>query len=184
LNWKRPVFIWGLIGALVPIFWGILGFILFNMKQSMWSDLFWSAVYLTCPPWLLPENAYSEWITPLLNGALYGGAALLVVLIRRRAVGIWMALFVGVLLTAFLAGAAYIADMFHATTLSLYLFWPNSLLQGLAPCIPLNNGKVNLCEGSPINLIMFFLSFPVSIFLYATAAFLLIRAFGRSRRRV
>ena len=95
-----------------------------------------------------------------------------------------MALFVGVLLTAFLAGAAYVADLFHAATLSSYLFWPNSLLQGLAPCIPLNNGKADLCEGSPINLIMFFLSFPVSIFVYATAAFLLLRAFGRSNRHV
>jgi hypothetical protein len=75
---KKPIIIWGIVGGLVPIFWGVLGFILFNMKQSIWTDLFWYAVYVTCPSWLLPENGASWLITPLLNGILYAGVAFLI----------------------------------------------------------------------------------------------------------
>jgi hypothetical protein len=74
---KRILLVWAIIGAAVPLFWGILGFILFNAPQNIWADIFWYSVYVTCPPWLLPENDLSWLITPLLNGALYSGLALL-----------------------------------------------------------------------------------------------------------
>jgi hypothetical protein len=73
----KRIFIWMVIGAFVPIFWGIAGFILFNARQSRWTDLFWNAVYITCPPWLLPDD-WSMWITPLANAVLYGLAAFLI----------------------------------------------------------------------------------------------------------
>jgi hypothetical protein len=71
----KRVALWMALGAFVPIFWGILGFILFNARQSTWTDLFWNLVYITCPPWLLPENDWSMVVTPLANAALYGIAA-------------------------------------------------------------------------------------------------------------
>ena len=69
---------WAVIGAAVPLFWGALAFALFNARESIWSNIFWWSVYVTCPPWLLPEGALSWLITPLLNGAFYAGLALLV----------------------------------------------------------------------------------------------------------
>ncbi len=93
----------------------------------------------------------------------------------------WTAFVVGIALTAVSAGAAYLADKFHAPTLGSYLYWPNSLLQAFSPCVPLSSTDVpGSCEGSPINLLMFFLSFPASIVICALAAFLLTRAFGHS----
>ena len=72
---KRGIIIVGVIGAAVPVLWGILGFVLFTLPQSFWSDIFWWSVYVTCPPWLLPENSLSWLITPLANGLLYAGLA-------------------------------------------------------------------------------------------------------------
>jgi hypothetical protein len=85
---KGTIATWSIIGAAVPLLWGILGFVLFTMPESIWSTLFWWSVYITCPPWLLPESALSWLITPLVNGLLYAGLACLVLgtrnLVRRR----------------------------------------------------------------------------------------------------
>jgi hypothetical protein len=50
------IFASGVVGALVPLFWIVMGFLLFNMPQSRASDLFGDAVYITCPSWLLPAD--------------------------------------------------------------------------------------------------------------------------------
>jgi hypothetical protein len=72
------VAIWAALGCAVPIFWGVMAFIFFTAPQSRWTDLFWYSVYVTCPPWRLPENSWSMWITPIANALLYGLAALLI----------------------------------------------------------------------------------------------------------
>jgi len=75
----RKVVLWfGIIGAAIPIFWGTLSFILFNAHESTWTDFYWRTVYLTCPPWLLPESALSWLMTPMLNSLLYAGLGFLV----------------------------------------------------------------------------------------------------------
>jgi hypothetical protein len=68
---------WAVIGAVVPLFWGILGFVFFTVRQSLWTDIFWWFVFVTCPPWLLPENSVSWLITPIANGLLYVAIAYL-----------------------------------------------------------------------------------------------------------
>ena len=77
---------WGAIGFMVPVFWGVLSFILFNARQSLWTDVYWYLVYITCPPWLLPETSLS-WLdlldTPVLNACLYGSIATVIARIRR-----------------------------------------------------------------------------------------------------
>jgi hypothetical protein len=73
---KRTVMIWGLIGCVVPIFWGVVSFIFFNARESIWTTIYWYTVYATCPSWLLPETDFSWLVTPLLNGVLYAGIAL------------------------------------------------------------------------------------------------------------
>jgi hypothetical protein len=76
------IFAAAVVGALVPPFWIAMGFLLFNMPQSHASDLFWDAVYITCPSWLLP--GWSVLRMCLLNALLYGLIAFLVVAILRK----------------------------------------------------------------------------------------------------
>jgi hypothetical protein len=79
----KRVAIWMLVGLLVSVFWGVMGFLLFNASQSRWTDLYWDFVYVTCPPWLLPENDWSTALTMVLNAVLYGVVALVVSLSVR-----------------------------------------------------------------------------------------------------
>ena len=78
---KRVVIIGAVIGFAVSIFWGIVGFLLFTAPQSPMVDLFWKAVHITCPPWMIPESSSvlgNAFVTPFLNAALYAGIALTV----------------------------------------------------------------------------------------------------------
>jgi hypothetical protein len=67
----KRIYVAAAIGFCVPIFWGGAGFVLFNAPQSTLTDMFWYAVYVTCPSWLLPENSASWILTPTLNGLTY-----------------------------------------------------------------------------------------------------------------
>lgn len=79
----KRIVIWMVIGAFVPLFWGVVSFITFNAPETHWSDLYWNVVYVTCPPWLLPESNWSMLITPLANAVLYGLVAFLVSIALR-----------------------------------------------------------------------------------------------------
>jgi hypothetical protein len=68
-----------LAGALVPLFWGVLGFLMFNVREGLGSRIFWDAVYLTCPFWVINGNKALV-LMPLLNGLTY---ALLLLVIAR-----------------------------------------------------------------------------------------------------
>jgi hypothetical protein len=74
---KRRVIWWAILGFLVPLFWGVASFIFFSAKESVWTNIFWGLIYVTCPFWLLPANLTTTIITPFLNAALYGGLAFL-----------------------------------------------------------------------------------------------------------
>jgi hypothetical protein len=58
------------IGALVPLFWGVLALVTFNAPEGRFSNLFWRAVYLTCPFWVIGGQKALV-LMPLLNGLLY-----------------------------------------------------------------------------------------------------------------
>jgi hypothetical protein len=62
------------LGALVPLFWGILGFLLFSVPEGALSRAFWQAVYVTCPSWRI-DGYISYLLTPLLNGLMYAAIA-------------------------------------------------------------------------------------------------------------
>jgi hypothetical protein len=80
---SKRIFIWMVIGALVPMFWGVMSFIFFTARESHWTDLYWNVVYVTCPAWLSPESKWSMLITPLANTVLYGLIAFLVSIALR-----------------------------------------------------------------------------------------------------
>jgi hypothetical protein len=75
---KRILIVSAVVGFAVPVFWGVLAFVDFNGPEGRLSDLFWDAVYITCPPWLIPEESpLGNWfVTPFLNAALYASIAL------------------------------------------------------------------------------------------------------------
>ncbi|HTC93439.1 MAG TPA: hypothetical protein VK699_08305 [Terriglobales bacterium] len=60
-----------MLGLLMPLFWGILGFIFFNARNSRWTDFFWNAYHFSCPFWNI-QGDIGFILTPLLNGFLYG----------------------------------------------------------------------------------------------------------------
>lgn len=66
---------------MVPLFWGIMSFVLFNLPEGLFSRLYWDAVYITCPFWII-DGDKAMFFMPLLNGALYSTIALFFV--RRR----------------------------------------------------------------------------------------------------
>jgi hypothetical protein len=78
---KRTALIGFIVGASVPVFWGILGFLTFNGPEGRLSTAFWNAVYITCPSWLI--DVEPGWIlTPLLNGCLYAVIAVFIAGVR------------------------------------------------------------------------------------------------------
>jgi len=84
---RKFVLIWALLGCAVPVFWGVASFVFFTAPESKWTTFYWYMVYITCPPWLLPESRYSwlSWVeTPLANGMLYAALAFSVLNLRRK----------------------------------------------------------------------------------------------------
>jgi hypothetical protein len=58
------------------------------------------------------------------------------------------------------------------------VFWPNTVLQSLAPCPALKVGDIVGCEGTPLNLVMYVASFFLGVLVYGVVAYVLI---GRRR---
>ena len=75
VRFKRVMFIAFGIGVGVPMFWGCLGMLLFNLPEGWASRVFWSAVYITCPFWII-EGPSAIVLMPLLNGCWYSLLAL------------------------------------------------------------------------------------------------------------
>jgi hypothetical protein len=73
------------VGALVPLLWGVVEFLLFNVPEGSLSRLFWSAVYLTCPFWVIEGNKALV-LMPLLNGIMYCAIVAMLALLHRRSV--------------------------------------------------------------------------------------------------
>jgi hypothetical protein len=68
---RRFLVIVGMIGFFVPIFWGILGFVLFNVPEGSFSHVFWNMVYVSCPFWLILPEQYAFWLIAPLTAILY-----------------------------------------------------------------------------------------------------------------
>lgn len=80
---KKRVMWWAILGFVIPVFWGVVSFIFFSAKESIWTDVYWRVVYVTCPFWLLPSNTTTTVMTPFLNAILYGGLAFLLLSTRN-----------------------------------------------------------------------------------------------------
>jgi hypothetical protein len=76
---KQSIILAAIIGFAVPIFWGVLGFAFFTAPQSNWTDLYWAAVHVSCPFWVLPLPTI---LIPFLNAGLYGLIAFVIGKVR------------------------------------------------------------------------------------------------------
>ena len=68
---KRAFLLSAAIGFLVPIFWGVLGFILFNIPEGPFSRAYWDLVYISCPFWWILPDQYAFWLMSPLTAILY-----------------------------------------------------------------------------------------------------------------
>ena len=82
---------------------------------------------------------------------------------------------IGVLFTALTAALSYFASQAGAELISEILFWPNTLMQSLVPLHNIGTTAHPLYEGTPLNIAAFFVSFPLAIFVYGTAAYIFLR---------
>jgi hypothetical protein len=83
-NLRVPLLVGFLIGALVPLFWGVLSFLLFNVPENWFSRAYWKAVYITCPFWLI-NGEKAMILMPLLNGCMYAVIAVIITKARGTA---------------------------------------------------------------------------------------------------
>lgn len=93
----------------------------------------------------------------------------------KRSLLILSAFGVGVLSTTLTAVLSYLASQAGAELASEILFWPNTLMQSLVPHHNIGTTAHPLCEGTPLNIAAFFVSFPLAILVYGTAAYIFLR---------
>jgi hypothetical protein len=79
---RNRVIQWAVVGFAVPVFWGLMSFVFFNAKESVWTTIYWYVVYVTCPVWLFDMPSI---LTPVLNAILYGILAFLILSMLRKA---------------------------------------------------------------------------------------------------
>lgn len=86
-----------------------------------------------------------------------------------------MAFGIGTILTIVFTGTAYYAHEAGLETATSILSWPNTLLQNLITCNNMGTVEQPFCEGTPLNVIAYVASLSLSVAVYATVAYVLIR---------
>jgi hypothetical protein len=94
---------------------------------------------------------------------------------QRRPILLLLALGIGALLTAITATAAYFASRRGLDRLSEIIFWPNTALQALIPAPNMGTPEHLIYEGTPLNILAFFASFPAATLIYALIVYLFFR---------
>ena len=90
---------------------------------------------------------------------------------ESRAANLIAAVGVGIALTAAMEFAAYFVYDLGAEDLARTLTWANTLLQRAVPCNNIGTTAEPFCEGTPLNLLAYFASFPVSLAAYSVVAY-------------
>jgi uncharacterized membrane protein YagU involved in acid resistance len=90
----------------------------------------------------------------------------------RRSIQILFAIVIGVLVTAVTAFAASVLSSESAREI---LFWPNTLLQSLAPAPKIGTPDHPVYEGTPLNSVAFLVSFPFAVIFYGAVAYVFLR---------
>ena len=86
-----------------------------------------------------------------------------------------LALGIGLLLTVGLTVAAQLSHQAGGEVWTRILSWPNTLLQSFVPCNNIGTSAHPFCEGTPLNLLAYWASYPFSIFVYSVVAYFIVR---------
>jgi hypothetical protein len=82
---KRYLLSAALIGFFLPMLWGMLALVLFNLRDPLWTRVFWFSVYATCPGWWIPGGTDLALVaTPFLNAAAYVAIVYMFLFVKRR----------------------------------------------------------------------------------------------------
>jgi hypothetical protein len=94
---------------------------------------------------------------------------------KTRMLTILLSLVIGIVVTTVLTVAASFCFDIGAEVATRILSWPNTLLQSLAP--PLNIGTADkpFYEGTSLNILAYFASFPLSVGVYSAVAYMVLR---------
>ena len=92
----------------------------------------------------------------------------------RRRTRIFIALLGGASITAVSVMGAIAASALGFDGIARVLYWPNTLLQGLTPCVPIRTDDHTFCEGTPLNDLAYFASFILGEVAYAAVIFVLL----------
>jgi len=103
---------------------------------------------------------------------------------KTRMLSILVSLAIGIAVAALLTVAASACSDLGAELAARILSWPDTLLQSLVP--PLNIGTTErpFYEGTPLNILAYFVSFPLSVGVYSVAAYVVIRKRRPASRRI
>jgi hypothetical protein len=74
---------------------------------------------------------------------------------------------------------SYAASTSKFIGLSHVLYWQGWWLQTFIPCLNIGTAENPFCEGTPLNLVVFFLGIPFGIVLYSLLAFGVISIWNR-----
>ena len=74
---------------------------------------------------------------------------------------------------------SYGASAMKLTELSHILYWQGWWLQEFIPCLNIGSAESPICEGTSLNIIVFFLGIPFGIILYALLAFTVLSVWRR-----
>ena len=77
---------------------------------------------------------------------------------------------VGTIITLSTFGFSYVASELKLIKLSHILYWQGWWLQTFIPCLNIGTAENPACEGTPLNLVVFFLGIPFGIILYSLLA--------------
>ena len=83
-----------------------------------------------------------------------------------------VALAIGVFVTALTAA---VASALSSDSAREVVFWPNTLLQHLAPAPNIGMPDHPLYEGTPLNFLAFAASFPFAVVVYGAVAYVFLR---------
>jgi hypothetical protein len=90
----------------------------------------------------------------------------------RRWSRILVAIVIGVFVTVVTAA---IASALSSESAPEVLFWPNTILQRLVPASNIGTPDRSLYEGTPLNFLAFFVSFPFAVVVYDAVAYVFLR---------
>jgi hypothetical protein len=90
-----------------------------------------------------------------------------------------LAIGIGTAVTLLAVAGSYVAFHAGAESIGEILLWPNTLLQNLVPIVyglpNIGTPDHPLYEGTPVNILAFFISFPLAIPVYSIVAYVFLR---------